>query len=752
MKKYVLNIEKLFTGETANALVLDRVDEKLPLLVPPLVGGTPEEKQEFVSKWKSIYPEFNPPESGDDAINQYILDFNLKIQADFKKRGRQELYMMDDTHQMRPSEDTLTSGKLHLHGLNGKLEDNNTQEDDMVYSSQMSVLFPFKKLSGKSLYSQRLKIGSTRDEDERMEESRLITIQGKVTSQDCLCGSAVVGDNMYALSPFADTIASGLVGNGMTILNRYDHEPFSFSNTMTLFQPSRSRYESGVADFVHWYRSHCHKTLVRTPREYGGNESQLTWIGQGSYDLQLAMHGPTSIVMYHGDLYSDLVDEVSLNSDTWREARSGRNTICQYNGDGQYVVGADNARQLEESLFVGFKFNLYDNFVSGQARLIDVVVPQNTDYDNLMLKFKCKVRRDPKLSGDMTAIVYAPEWMDEAFEATLNDKTSGTSTSSRLPEPEADEPNCRRKSVAIPITLASKGSHVVQVRVVVQFQVDFSKRRQEREYQDALKNSYVELIDVDVVPMGVRPHQLKDRELTFADYVNEAGIAEDERKRRYDMFWTPSVYKSNIPYQGVLETPLRNIVGAGLEFPNNYSTGDMYADMFSTKSVLNPLYDMQLKAGKWSMSRGCWVDEDTKDDEAVDALRVVGRRYIDIGQCSSQLYLKYLPTEVVALDDGSLVKASQVNFNDLNYQMVEVVRNINKFESSIKHKSNVFSVVVENSNLAKDPTVDMTDETSSEFQLEKYKETLRNSVSQFVRNACAGITPVHTQLFDVQFR
>ena len=87
----------------------------------------------------------------------------------------------------------------------------------------------------------------------------------------------------------------------------------------------------------------------------------------------------------------------------------------------------------------------------------------------------------------------------------------------------------------------------------------------------------------------------------------------------------------------------------------------------------------------------------------------------------------------------------------MNFQRVEVVRNINRFESSIKHKPNVFSVVVQNSNLAKDPTVDMTNTESNEYKLEKFKESLRNSVNQFVRNTCEGIVPAHTQLFDVQF-
>ena len=66
----------------------------------------------------------------------------------------------------------------------------------------------------------------------------------------------------------------------------------------------------------------------------------------------------------------------------------------------------------------------------------------------------------------------------------------------------------------------------------------------------------------------------------------------------------------------------------------------------------------------------------------------------------------------------------------MNFQRVEVVRNINRFESSIKHKPNVFSVVVQNSNLAKDPTVDMTssddklsEDMSNRRLLEKYKES-----------------------------
>jgi hypothetical protein len=97
MKKYVLNIDRLYTGATANALVLNQVDEDFPVLIPSLdkrVKGIPA----FISKWRRIHPDFNPPSSTDiDAINGYIIDFNLNLQTKFKEKGHPELYMMDDT-------------------------------------------------------------------------------------------------------------------------------------------------------------------------------------------------------------------------------------------------------------------------------------------------------------------------------------------------------------------------------------------------------------------------------------------------------------------------------------------------------------------------------------------------------------------------------------------------------------------------------------------------------------------------------
>lgn len=184
---------------------------------------------------------------------------------------------------------------------------------------------------------------------------------------------------------------------------------------------------------------------------------------------------------------------------------------------------------------------------------------------------------------------------------------------------------------------------------------------------------------------------------------------------------------------------------------NNYSSGDLYGDMFVTKSILGSGYDMDITLDYFNEETRFWGNDGTQ------MLKAKGRDYIGLGSCSDQLSLIYKPIDVAigyeAQEDdaGNMVYdervyARRINPDPmLNYQMVEVVKNINRFESSIKHKSNVFSVVVENSNLAEDAS-DNADET-----LEKYKKQLRDSVTQFVRNTCEGVVPVHTQLFDVQF-
>ena len=133
--------------------------------------------------------------------------------------------------------------------------------------------------------------------------------------------------------------------------------------------------------------------------------------------------------------------------------------------------------------------------------------------------------------------------------------------------------------------------------------------------------------------------------LTFGSYVNEVGIGQDEWKRRYEEFWNVSQYKKNMTYQTVVESSLRNIATSGVKYPNNYSSGDLYGDMFVTKSVLNPEYDMEIIGfGKWDNAGNKWADPNSTDVSTM--IRMVGRAYLGLGSCSNQLSLTYQPIEV----------------------------------------------------------------------------------------------------------
>lgn len=654
MKKYVLNIEKLFTGETANALVLNQVDEELPVLLPSMKSS--DRVSDWIYECQKIYPDFNPGEVEDwNELNDYIMKFNLDLQSDFKKRGHEELYLMDDTQWMRPDpkDSTFATDKVNMHLLNGSREVKLRAlgDDEIQHSSQMNVLFPYKKVSSKSLYSEALTVDSPYELDNKMESSRQMTLQGKVTKEDCSRGAATVGGNMYVMSPLVESTCpmENLVSNGMTIVNSFLDSPYHFPHTLTLFQPSKDRYKDfnlesenwkdGITPFVDWYEKHNRRTVVSIPQEYGENTSYLKCLGAGSYELELATYGPTDIVVGNKKTIPLTIDkfrEIRANEDDKNkyeefpsEEEDGK-TVKKYVFDNRIL---DGDKDIEPDAFfktIGFKFNLYDNFISGQERILRLHVPQQTDFDKLVLKFTCAVSHPKGLLGYYEYIVFVGD--EEKFRVKGQDNET-----------------CEEREInhLISDAVVKEGGQDLDIRVVVHFNVEFNKRNTEKDYQDLLRGSGITLNDIrldsEVVPVK--------RQLTFADYVNEDGISSEEREHRISQFWKVSQYKKDIPYQLVLETSLRNVSYSGIAYPNNYSTGDIYGDVFTTKSVLDPNYDMNLTLDDWYDDESRWATEEEKNDKEMKKyltgmIRAIGREYIGLGNCSNQLFLLYKPTDL----------------------------------------------------------------------------------------------------------
>lgn len=74
--------------------------------------------------------------------------------------------MMDDTQEMKPNVATIPSDKTYMHNLNGMVkvpvldengnnvkDENGLDKEVEVNSSQLNVLFPYRKMSSKSPYA-----------------------------------------------------------------------------------------------------------------------------------------------------------------------------------------------------------------------------------------------------------------------------------------------------------------------------------------------------------------------------------------------------------------------------------------------------------------------------------------------------------------------------------------------------------------------------------------------------------------------
>lgn len=126
----------------------------------PSIGDNVRGIPAFVDKWRRTYPDFNPqyPIADVAALNSYIVDFNLGLQDKFKSKAHEELYMMDDTMSRKPISESpsISSDKTYMHSLSGEVE----MGDADAVSSQLNVLFPWRKIMSKSIFSERLQVRS----------------------------------------------------------------------------------------------------------------------------------------------------------------------------------------------------------------------------------------------------------------------------------------------------------------------------------------------------------------------------------------------------------------------------------------------------------------------------------------------------------------------------------------------------------------------------------------------------------------
>ena len=86
----------------------------------------------------------------------------------------------------------------------------------------------------------------------------------------------------------------------------------------------------------------------------GTNVSYFNIVGPASYEISLGAYCPSSIEMLGDDRWN-----IPLTIEKFRSIRAGEDSKNHYIGSNTFVLGDGKSSNI------GFKFNLYDTFITG---------------------------------------------------------------------------------------------------------------------------------------------------------------------------------------------------------------------------------------------------------------------------------------------------------------------------------------------------------------------------------------------------
>ena len=176
----------------------------------------------------------------------------------------------------------------------------------------------------------------------------------------------------------------------------------------------------------------------------------------------------------------------------------------------------------------------------------------------------------------------------------------------------------------------------------------------------------------------------------------------------------------NVEYSYIAKVPMSKIVKE--HGKTKYDNGNIYAGLFSTKSMYDALYSMQMSSE--SSLQNC-------------------RDYVEVKSCAGKPYLKY--NDNVSYIDGQKTQSSLYSYPKI--ESLDAVAT----KSAKAHKSYFFSVNI------KDAAMDYLHQTAddkidaSKKTYGKLKMQIRHDITEAVKQIVHNVCPVQTQLFEVQF-
>ena len=222
--------------------------------------------------------------------------------------------------------------------------------------------------------------------------------------------------------------------------------------------------------------------------------------------------------------------------------------------------------------------------------------------------------------------------------------------------------------------------------------------------------------------------QITSHELPTYLYSTEDNIQDTTQLSN---FFRPRYNLKNIAYNYIIEIPQT------FSIYNDYQVGDILGEIMQAKNVYDASYSMNVV----SSEQLCLSST---------------RQYCGIDTCGNNVFLKFydnidymfeMPT-CVETDRNTLteIQTTENTKKRYPYQKLETLDGINKFRANIKHKSNLFSINIDNTGIDS-LSIDNLTETQNQKLRAQIKSDIKNQVRTLARKFC----PADTCLFDVYF-
>ncbi len=488
--------------------------------------------------------------------------------------------------------------------------------------------------------------------------------------------------------------------------------------------------------FSQWYSAYNNGVLFKVA-SLQGSESMLKIIGKGSYSWSPG----TDAIRYLNCYGKNQWNDKSLVSRSYPLVNDGGT-----GGQLKVLVGIGD-----------------DNYVAQVPRRMCIEVPFNPNYQYTYLTFGVHMRVSDAMPekdkhrvsvsfslDDESPVVFYPLTNVETDKGYFHNLVETNSLYVSLSDFKRSPDEKDKKSTPgvnetgnfqfiIENNLLTGKPRKFHIAVTSDF-IPSSEKDFIPEELEAYDNTRLEIINPEL------SHPNSPSNITYGNYLEMADADQ------LDDFWNLSATMTNAPEQYILEVPYDISLDRNLISFNNYTTATMFSDVLTAKNHMDSEYRMQVSS--------------SSDGSTTTRTLNKFRRYTGIDSCSDTLSLYYdaednvtgrLTEESKSVHDPNLAQEYEVQptlgsmgSDQLPYKRIETIKAVNRFQHDIKHKSNLFSVVVNNSGIPEAEALHEQGKVDDKYYEEV--ERARNLITNAVEAICKRYAPVNNQLFKVYFK